>query len=490
MMGMSDYELKRAVAMWGIALCLFAAAAGWMFMRFGMAWSIADLPPSTNMDFIVPAYIISEVAMISLGGKLVDSYGTKKVLVFAPTIFILGSMLCMLSVSVEALIIFRFIQGIGGGLILAVAFAAVGKYYSPKKRGKCHELMTGSFAFGSLFGSAMGYFFTSNLNWRFGFIFFSVIAFIGFMMAWRLLPESEGDREPTDPISVILTTLMFGAAALYTQTVNIYFDLLSFNSLIFAAIIVLLLVLMMKNALKVPDAITPMGKTWFERKLIILMFMFSLCGLGLIQYFFKLYLTYYEFDIYEASFMFIFLILGAAGPSIIGCRKVFDTGIRPWVTVGAIIVTISLVIAHFMADQGKEQFALSLFIFGFGLGCIVTEILCSMQAVIKVDKIGQHTGNLMAIRMIGILVGNAIVGAYIKDVVDMNHVAPYIDANTSKSLLFDILKSFVDNIKYAAQSLDSGLMATLLIMAVVTALLAYVGFKIGKDDLEELKKEE
>ena len=82
------------------------------------------------------------------------------------------------------------------------------------------------------------------------------------------------------------------------------------------------------------------------------------------------------------------------------------------------------------------------------------------------------------------------MGAYIKDVVDMNHVAPYIDANTSKSVLFDILKSFVDNIKYAAQSLDSGLMATLLIMAIVTALLAYVGFKIGKDDLEELEKEE
>lgn len=141
-MNFSDPDKRRAIAMWGLAVCLAAAAAGWMFMRFGMAWSVADLPESTHMDYIVPAYVITEVAMIPLGGKLVDIYGTRRVLFLSPFIFIAGSMLAIVSVSVDMLIVCRFIQGIGAGLVLAVAYTAVGKYYPVHKRGRVSELMT------------------------------------------------------------------------------------------------------------------------------------------------------------------------------------------------------------------------------------------------------------------------------------------------------------------------------------------------------------
>ena len=56
-MNFSDPDKQRAIAMWGLALCLTAAAAGWMFMRFGMAWSVADLPESSSIDYIVPASV-------------------------------------------------------------------------------------------------------------------------------------------------------------------------------------------------------------------------------------------------------------------------------------------------------------------------------------------------------------------------------------------------------------------------------------------------
>ena len=67
-LGMNKEQFRRAAGMWGIALCVFASAVGWMFMRFGMAWSIGDLPESDQILHIVPAYIVSEVAMIPIGG--------------------------------------------------------------------------------------------------------------------------------------------------------------------------------------------------------------------------------------------------------------------------------------------------------------------------------------------------------------------------------------------------------------------------------------
>jgi len=483
-MNFSDPDKQRAIAMWGLALCLTAAAAGWMFMRFGMAWSVADLPESSNIDYIVPAYIIAEVAMIPMGGKLIDIYGTRRMLAIAPVIFIAASMACILSVSVEMLVVFRFVQGIGAGLTLAIAYTAVGRYYPINKRGRVSELMTAAFAVGSLFGSATGYFFTENFNWRFGFLAFALMMAVGFVIAWRFLPGDEGSKRKMDAASLAIATIVFGVATAYTQLVNVDFDLLSIPSAIMAALIIVGVVGLIMYSKRSENPAIPVGISVFEKKVLILMFVFSLCGLGLIQYFFKLYLTYYEFDIYTASMMFWLLIAGAAGPSMIGSRKVFKTGVRPWVVIGSIIVTVSLVITHFIASQGTLYFGISLFLFGFGLGFIVNQLICALQAISPREDMGQHTGNLMAVRMVGILVGNAIVGAYIRDVVQSNYVSVPIDLSTVQNLLKEIGGKFASDISEAASSLNDGFMVSILFMAIITALLAVLSYTLRADDKE------
>ena len=157
---MTPDEFRRAAAMWGIAICLLASAMGWVFMRFGQAWSVADLPVSDYVSQIVPAYVVTEVAMIPVGGKLVDRYGCRAILSVAPFIFVISSMLCIVSPTVELLVLFRMVEGAGAGLILALAFSCVGKFYDGAARGRCNGLMTAAFAIGSLFGSATGYFLT------------------------------------------------------------------------------------------------------------------------------------------------------------------------------------------------------------------------------------------------------------------------------------------------------------------------------------------
>ena len=487
MMSMFAQDKSRAIGMWGLALCLLAVAAGWMFMRFGQAWSMADLPESDNIARIVPAYVVTEIAMIPVGGKLIDRWGVRRVLLIAPLVFIIGSLLCIASTSVEMLVLFRSIQGLGAGLMLALAFTSVGKFYDPAKRGKCHELMTGAFAFGSLFASAVGYYLTTMFDWRAGFMVLAAMMAIGAFMAWKFLPQEEPSDVKSDPISLVLAAILFGAAALYTQMVNVDFDLVSIPSAVIAVVIIVMLILLMHHAKRVEDPAIPVGITSFEKKLIILMFAFSLCGLGLIQYFFKLYLSFYEFDIYNASFMFIFLILGAAGPSIVGSRKVFSTGIRPWVLIGSLVVAASLVLTHFIADDGITQFAICVFLFGMGLGFIVTEILCSLQAVVEKRHMGQHTGNLMAVRMIGILVGNAIVGSYIKEVNHSNYEQTVIDLTTTDNVLSEIAATILSNIEYAASSLRDGLLSTVLVMAVASIVLGILAYTLRKDDVEAIE---
>ena len=485
---MTPFEQHRALAMWGIAVCLLASASGWVFMRFGQAWSVADLPVSDYIWQIVPAYVVSEVAMIPVGGKMVDRYGCRSVLSVAPFLFIISSMLCIVSPTVELLVLFRLLQGAGGGLILALAFTCVGKFYQGEARGSCNKLMTAVFAIGSLFGSAAGYYVTDTFNWRFGFLLLSAMMFIGFVMAWWFLPEEEHHEERIDIIGMVLTAAAFGTATLYSQMINVIFDLVSLPSLIMAVITTVLSIAMMYRAYHSDSPAVPVRTSPFERRMILLMFMFSLCGLGLIQYFFKLYLTYYEFDIYAATRMFLFMLAGAAITSVTGVHFVYRTGARPLILVGTVIVATALVMTHFLADEGISMLALSLFVFGFGLGLIVTEIICSLQTVVPDQDMGLHTGNLMAVRMVGILAGNAVIGAYISEVMRGDGTPRVIDL-TSATSIFDAVEAHISStLKFLADSMDEGFLTTALILAVVVAILVPIAFRLGYDDLGEVEE--
>ena len=490
MKGMSPEEVRRAVAMWGLAMCLLAASAGWVFMRFGQAWSIADLPVSDYVSQIVPAYVVTEVAMIPVGGKLVDKYGCRAVLGFAPFLYIFGSLLCVVSISVEMLVAFRLLQGAGAGLILALAFTAVGKYYEGAKRGKCSELMTAAFAIGSLFGTAFGYFLTDTFNWRTGFIVFAALTMVGTVLAWRFLPEEDRVSVPIDRVGLISASVLFGLATLYTQVVNVNFDLISVPSGLIAAALFFLTVLLIYHSRRMEWPPIPVHLPKFERNLIILMFMFSLCGLGLIQYFFKLYLTFYEFNIYKASMMFLVMIGGAAITSMTGSRLVYKTGARPWIILGSVITACGLALTHFIADKGVLQLGISLFVFGIGLGCIVTQIICSMQSVVPRREMGLHIGNLMAVRMVAIMAGNAIIGTYISNVIDRNHVSEAINLSAADNIVSAIMEYVMSGVKYVADSLASGFLAISAILAVVAALLTLLALTLSREDVEALGREE
>ena len=487
MMKMSREEFRRAVAMWGIAMCLLVSAAGWVFMRFGQAWSVADLPVSNYIEQIVPAYVITEVAFIPVGGKLIDRYGCRSVLAIAPFIYIVASMLCMITPSVECLVVFRLFQGAGAGLILALAFTSVGKFYDLDKRGKCNELMTAAFAIGSLFGSSIGYFLTEKVNWRFGFVVFSVVMLVGFLLAWRFLPREEDHGEGRlDPIGIVLTALTFGVVTLYTQMVLVLFELISIPSLIFLIVSVLLLGLTIYHSYHSSSPVTPIHTTRFEKTMIFLMFIFSLCGLGLIQYFFKLYLTYYDFDIYRATSMFLFMLAGGAATSMPGVRFVYRTGSKPWIIAGSAIVTVALMFTHLYADKGIPWLALSLFLFGLGLGCIVTEIICSLQTIVPKKDMGVHTANLMAIRMVAIMAGNVLIGTYINNVIRTNRAPASIDLSVTENVLTSIREYLSVTLQYLSDSMDSGFLMTAIILAMVTAGLTAVAYLVGRDDIKIL----
>ena len=92
-------------------------------------------------------------------------YGRKSFYVAAAVVFLIGSALAGLSQTMDQLIAFRAIQGIGGGALMSLAFVAVGDLFPPADRGKYQGFVAAVFGMSSVIGPTLGGFITDTLSW-------------------------------------------------------------------------------------------------------------------------------------------------------------------------------------------------------------------------------------------------------------------------------------------------------------------------------------
>lgn len=118
-----------------------------------------------SFAWVGTAYIVSSTIATPLLGKLSDLYGRRTVFQATMGVFLLGSILCGLAQSMNQLIAFRAVQGLGGGGIQALAFAILGDILPPRERGRYIGWFTLAFAGSALAGPLVGGFIIDHFSW-------------------------------------------------------------------------------------------------------------------------------------------------------------------------------------------------------------------------------------------------------------------------------------------------------------------------------------
>ncbi|MGH2410738.1 MAG: MFS transporter, partial [Chloroflexota bacterium] len=88
-----------------------------------------------SLQWVITGYILAQAAVIPLAGWLSDRFGAKRVFLTAITLFTIGSIMCATAQSVSMLIVFRVLQGLGGGFVMPVGMAYTYRLSPPDKRG-------------------------------------------------------------------------------------------------------------------------------------------------------------------------------------------------------------------------------------------------------------------------------------------------------------------------------------------------------------------
>src|ERR1700689_2172493 len=150
----------------GLLLVMFLAALDQTIVATALPTIVGDLGGLNHISWVVTAYLLAQTVVTPLYGKLGDQFGRKIVLQSALGLFLLGSALCGLSKSLDELIAFRALQGLGGGGVLVGPQAAIGDVVPPRERGRYTGLFGAVFGLASVAGPLLGGFLTSDLSWR------------------------------------------------------------------------------------------------------------------------------------------------------------------------------------------------------------------------------------------------------------------------------------------------------------------------------------
>jgi len=150
----------------GVLMAIFLSSLDQTIVSTAMPQIIADLGGFTHYTWLATAYLVTSTVILPITGKLTDMYGRKHFYTAGTTIFIVGSLLCGLSQTLTQIIIFRALQGIGAGIMMANAFTVIGDIFPPAERGKYQGFVSAVFGISAVIGPSLGGFITDAFSWH------------------------------------------------------------------------------------------------------------------------------------------------------------------------------------------------------------------------------------------------------------------------------------------------------------------------------------
>jgi EmrB/QacA subfamily drug resistance transporter len=167
----------------------------------------------SQIQWVVTGYILSLAAVIPVTGWAARRFGAKRVYMTSLVLFTAGSALCAVAASTTALILFRVLQGVGGGMIMPVGQLIMAQVAGPKRMGRVMGIVAMPAMLAPILGPVLGGAILQSFHWSWIFLVNLPIGVIAFILGWRMLPHTDsGDAGRLDVFGLGL--LSSGAVAI------------------------------------------------------------------------------------------------------------------------------------------------------------------------------------------------------------------------------------------------------------------------------------
>jgi len=411
---------QRVFLLFSLMVTLFLAALDQTVVSTATPKILADLQGFDLLPWLFTSYMLTSTVVIPVLGRLGDLYGRKWIMVVGVVVFVVSSVLCGASQSMEALISFRFLQGLGGGAIFACVFATVGDAFSPRDRGKYIGLFAGTFSLAAIIGPTFGGFLTDHGGWRWVFYINLPISLIALPAILVNIPARQEHRQVS--IDWLGAVALAGASVAFLLAFvwagdKYAWDSWQIISLLGASVAGTGLFILVEARAKEP--IIPLqlfrNRVFVLSNLIVFMF-----GLGV-------------FGAFQFLGLFVQTALGASATisgvintpqavatlltSVVGGQVISRYGRYKWQTVfGAVLVCIAMGLMQTLdTDIAKWRITVNVMILGLGFGLVLPTMSVIAQGVVAPQFIGVASSANQFFRQMGAVMGIAIFGSVLSN---------------------------------------------------------------------------
>jgi EmrB/QacA subfamily drug resistance transporter len=176
--------------------------------------------PLSQVQWVITGYLLALAAVIPVTGWAARRFGAKRVYMVSLVLFTGGSVLCGLSSSITSLVIFRILQGVGGGMIMPVAMMIMALVAGPKSMGRVMGIISMPAMIAPILGPVVGGLILQNLHWSWIFFVNVPVGVVAVALGWRFLPHTDpGEAGRLDVLGLLLlpggsAAVVYGVSAL------------------------------------------------------------------------------------------------------------------------------------------------------------------------------------------------------------------------------------------------------------------------------------
>ncbi len=147
--------------------------------------------PLAQVQWVITGYLLALAAVIPVTGWAARRFGAKQVYMTSLVLFTAGSALCGFANSTTSLVVFRVLQGAGGGMIMPVAMMIMAQVAGPQRMGKVMGYVSMPAMLAPILGPVVGGLILENLHWSWIFFVNVPIGILAFVLGWRMLPHTD-----------------------------------------------------------------------------------------------------------------------------------------------------------------------------------------------------------------------------------------------------------------------------------------------------------
>ena len=476
---------QATASMTCVVLAMFLGALSQTVVATTMPLIVADLGGFDRYTWAATSYLVAVTLAFPIVGRLSDIYGRRLFLLLGLAIFAVGSFLLGFSESMTQVVVYRAVQGVGGGTIMTCCYVSVADLFPPTERGKSHGLLSAVYGASFLVGPMLGGFFADALSWQWVFLVLGLAAIPVLLLTAKVFPKplSPPENRDLDLIGMIALALAVPPLLIALSTGGVQYEWgspLILGMLLFSLAMSGVFIAVEARARSPIVPFSLYADPVFSLSVVI-MLLLSFGLYGSVLFLPLLFQVAFGFSAAQSGALLAPMLLGMVVGGIVAGQVLSRTAdlYRIQAVICAGLMTVGLfLLSRLDATAGVVPSLVYIVTAGIGIGGIVVTLSIGVQNHVPFAIVGVATSALQFYRSVGGVVGLAVLGVVLatrfssslEEVVPeavkarlavgqfeelQNDPRALVDSATADRLRSDLAMSGADGVALAQELLDS-----------------------------------